>query len=245
MNTRSQLKRFVHGLAKITVRISERLAERTMSMNELLPDQGVVKSTLEELVRGAAKPNMRALEIGSWLGASTAIIAQVVKENNGQLYCVDWWKGNLGPNYGAVNLGLIAQNYDVFSLFQKNMEAFGVSDTVLPLKMRSQEAAPILKDGSFDFIFIDGEHSYQTIKSDIENYLPKVKLGGLICGHDCEGKIEQYDIDHLHAYKNSDTDPENKLHCGVILAVGEHFKDYSVENCIWYAVAKASVVVKS
>lgn len=245
MNIRPKLKRLVHRLARGATRLSERVAERTISVHELLPDQGVVKSTLEQLVRSAAKPNMRALEIGSWLGASTAVIARVVKEYSGQLYCVDWWKGNLGSNFGAVNLGSIAQNYDIFRLFQKNMEAHGVSDTVLPLKMRSQDAAAVLRDGSFDFIFIDGEHSYETIKADIENYLPKVKPGGLISGHDCEGKIEQYDIDHLRAYKDSDTDPENKLHCGVILAVGEHFKDYSVENCIWYVAVKPPVAAKS
>lgn len=35
-----------------------------------------------------------------------------------------------------------------------------------------------------DFVFIDGDHSYEGVKIDLEKYVPKLKLGGLLIGHD-------------------------------------------------------------
>jgi hypothetical protein len=37
---------------------------------------------------------------------------------------------------------------------------------------------------SFDFIFIDGDHTYDAVFQDFEMYLPKVKKGGLVFMHD-------------------------------------------------------------
>jgi hypothetical protein len=40
------------------------------------------------------------------------------------------------------------------------------------------------QDGVFDFIFIDGDHTYDAVAQDYDLYLPKVKSGGLIFMHD-------------------------------------------------------------
>jgi len=45
-------------------------------------------------------------------------------------------------------------------------------------------AAAQVKDGSLDFVFIDGDHTYEACKRDIIAWLPKVKEGGWITGHD-------------------------------------------------------------
>jgi hypothetical protein len=45
-------------------------------------------------------------------------------------------------------------------------------------------AAAQVKDGSLDFVFIDGDHTYEACKRDIITWLPKVKEGGWITGHD-------------------------------------------------------------
>lgn len=38
-----------------------------------------------------------------------------------------------------------------------------------------------------DFVYIDGDHSFRFIKKDLELYYPKVKIGGVIGGHDFDG----------------------------------------------------------
>ncbi len=52
------------------------------------------------------------------------------------------------------------------------------------LKMDSIAAAEKVKDASLDLIFIDGAHSYVGCLADIKAYLPKVRHGGWIGGHD-------------------------------------------------------------
>jgi hypothetical protein len=39
-------------------------------------------------------------------------------------------------------------------------------------------------DGHFDLVFIDGDHSFEGVREDIEAWWPKVRKGGWIGGHD-------------------------------------------------------------
>jgi len=48
-----------------------------------------------------------------------------------------------------------------------------------------------IKD-EFDAVFIDGNHSYEYVKKDLENYLPKVKDGGIIALHDVNFEGDRY-----------------------------------------------------
>ena len=58
------------------------------------------------------------------------------------------------------------------------------SEWVVPLKTTSIEAAKYFDDGILDFVFIDAEHTFEAVVSDIRAWLPKVKHGGCIAGHD-------------------------------------------------------------
>lgn len=48
----------------------------------------------------------------------------------------------------------------------------------------SVKAAKRFEDESLDFVFIDADHSDRAVREDIAAWLPKVKIGGLLCGHD-------------------------------------------------------------
>lgn len=71
------------------------------------------------------------------------------------------------------------ENYDIFI---KNIERH--RNKIKILKMPSDEACKHIKDESLDFCFIDANHSYEFVNEDIKCYLPKIKKGGLLGGHD-------------------------------------------------------------
>lgn len=52
------------------------------------------------------------------------------------------------------------------------------------MRMFSHEAAPHFADGSLGCAYLDGNHAYKNVRQDIDLWLPKVKSGGIIAGHD-------------------------------------------------------------
>lgn len=52
------------------------------------------------------------------------------------------------------------------------------------LRRRSLDAVKEFTDGSLDFVFLDADHSGEALAADLEAWKPKIKSGGLICGHD-------------------------------------------------------------
>jgi Methyltransferase domain len=192
-------------------------------------DKKVVLKTLAESV---AKPGLKFLEVGSWLADSTILLGKVALQHSGHLFCVDWWKGNVGTE-----LETIATQHDIFSIFWKKICAEGLDDVVIPIRGKSEVAVEIFKPETFDLVFIDGDHRYDHVLKDIQKYAPLVKReGGILCGDDCEGYISEYDEDFLNVGR--DMDYHETVHCGVVLAVGETFKQYSNKCNIWSTVRK-------
>jgi len=192
--------------------------------HQIVPEQQVVLRTLAESV---ARQECKFLEIGSWAGDTACVLGHVARKNNGRLFCVDWWKGSQNTD-----LEQIAGEHDMFDIFWRRMGDEGLDSTVVPIRTNSDIAAEILHPGQFDLIFIDGDHRYNQIVRDIRNYAPLVRPnGGIFCGHDCEGRLIDFDREFLESGKN--TDAVNQIHCGVVLAVHEAFEEYSINYHIW------------
>lgn len=56
------------------------------------------------------------------------------------------------------------------------------SDRITLLQGPSVEMAGHV--GRVDFVFIDGDHSAEAVSADIRAWRPKVRPGGMLCGHD-------------------------------------------------------------
>ena len=183
---------------------------------------------LRALAKSVARHGCKFLEIGSWCGDSSVVLAEVAKENKGNLFCIDWWKGNIGTE-----LAEIASKHDVFSYFWRHINDRELQETVVPIRAKSDLISNILKKEVFDLIFVDGDHRYQAILKDLKQYAPLVRCKGVFCGDDCEGRITDFDMDFLESGK--ETDYHENVHCGVVLAVGTFFKEYSIDYNIWSA----------
>lgn len=58
------------------------------------------------------------------------------------------------------------------------------ADRRIILQCISEEASKRIEDGTLDFVFIDADHSYAGVSSDIKLWAPKLRPDGLLCGHD-------------------------------------------------------------
>lgn len=52
------------------------------------------------------------------------------------------------------------------------------------LRLTSDDAYPLLEADMFDFVFIDGLHTYEQLKKDLTNYDKLIRTGGVIACHD-------------------------------------------------------------
>ena len=115
---------------------------------------------------------------GAEVGVESGRFAQTLcKSNPGlHLYCVDAWL-----SYGAYRQH-VSQARTEWMLERARERLSGYSYTII--RKFSVEAAEDIEDGSLDFVYIDANHAYEHVVADIAAWLPKVRSGGIISGHD-------------------------------------------------------------
>jgi predicted O-methyltransferase YrrM len=125
------------------------------------------------------KNNSHFVEIGSWRGRSASYMGvEIVNSGyNIKFDCIDTWEGSIEHE----NHYLVKES-KLWDEFNKNIEP--VKDIITPIKMDSIEASKLYEDYSLDFIFIDAGHDYKDVVMDIINWVPKLKINGIIGGHD-------------------------------------------------------------
>lgn len=119
-----------------------------------------------------ANNRMIALEIGTYMGVSGAIIAKAL-DINGKLFCVDPFE----EKNGKKNPGYI--------MALRQFKKYDVNKKVTFLLGYSTNQAIISQiPNQLDFVFIDGDHSYEGLKNDWQIVLNKLIVGGIVCLHD-------------------------------------------------------------
>lgn len=107
-------------------------------------------------------------ELGSFAGEGAEQFRKSGKVS--RIVCIDHWQGESMDGVRAA-----------FEWRMRNPRLLG---EVSVLAMKTSDAAPLIANESLDMVYVDASHDYASVKEDIENWLPKVKRGGFIAGHD-------------------------------------------------------------
>jgi len=121
------------------------------------------------------KPDFKIVEVGSFQGVSTMLFSKFVNT----VYSVDCYDYKV-PDTGRIpsHDQLFIDAEDIFIQRTKDIK------NIVKIKKSSLEASKEFPNKSLDAVYIDAEHDEESVRSDIKAWLPKIKFGGYLCGHD-------------------------------------------------------------
>ena len=141
-------------------------------------------------------------EIGVWRGDFSKEIYNICKPK--ELVLVDPW------NFDNKIRGCAPQIDGKEPLRQKyfdeakfsTLEKFKNFNNVKIIIKYSAEASKLFPDNYFDYIYIDGEHSYEAVSKDLINWYPKLKKNGILYGDDYYWREEDNTFSLHKAYQD-------------------------------------------
>ena len=96
-----------------------------------------------------------------------------------RITCVDTWQGSAEHQEVPE-----VQDRSLFDVFLKNLGDAHVQHFIEPLRGPSANVAAHFDDQSIDSLFVDADHSYEGCLRDLQAWLPKVRPGGRVTGHE-------------------------------------------------------------
>ena len=115
-------------------------------------------------------------EIGVWDGFN---LKNLLKSKANKVYGVDPYCfefiNDKKIKYTINEINIIFNEVKKLEVIFKNLKI---------IKKKSEEAVNFFNDNYFDFIYIDGNHTYDYVKNDLNLWFPKLKLNGILAGHD-------------------------------------------------------------
>ena len=152
------------------------------------------KEPLVSLIQ-EARPK-RILEIGSWQGFSAIAFLEESKSLGieAEITCVDTWLGSIehwldkkpGSEWSLAAMNVKNGEPTFIEDFRKNVREAGFAGQVTTLRAPSEVGLRYLSKlkKSFDLIFIDGDHSYAAVASDLRLSKKLLAKGGTLSGDD-------------------------------------------------------------
>jgi len=126
------------------------------------------------------QPGGVAVELGIWLGRSLCHLASMLPED-AVVYGVDHF--DCDQDDEAMQ-ALVDRHGGILRETVNNIYGCGVQKQVRIIQSDSAAAASIFPTESVDLVFIDACKDYEWVKQDIMEWLPTVRPGGTIAGHD-------------------------------------------------------------
>jgi hypothetical protein len=126
------------------------------------------------------------VEVGCKEGRTTGHVLKNVP--NARVIAIDPWCAM--PDQKGVQGGETYEEWDFERIKREFWDNVGShSERCGHLRMTSEEAVRVgSMAGSFDCIFIDAAHDYESVKKDIRLWWPKIRAGGMLVGHDFNHK---------------------------------------------------------
>ena len=127
------------------------------------------------------------MEVGTWKGNFAARLLATASPRT--LHLVDPWRLREETEFQGVRYGGAAPNgqdgldeiyQGVLLRFAQEIE----NGTVVVHRSMSEEAVADFPDESIDWVYVDGDHHYAAVRSDLELWYPKVRPGGILGGDD-------------------------------------------------------------
>lgn len=132
---------------------------------------------LDQLCREIIRKTDTVVEIGSYTGQSSGIIARYARK----LYCIDRWKDGVTETGASTRSRFEYRDMSkVESLFDAAMAGHA---NVIKVRGDSSDLSDVFGDDTVDFVYIDALHDYEAVRNDIRGWWPKVLGGGYIGGH--------------------------------------------------------------
>ncbi|MCH6575539.1 MAG: class I SAM-dependent methyltransferase [Bacteroidetes bacterium] len=123
------------------------------------------------------KKPKKILEIGTAGGGTLFLLSKIASEN-ATIISIDLpggpFGGELYPDW----------KIPIFECFKEKSQKIHLLRCNSHLPSSIEKIKKIIGDEKLDFLFIDGDHTYEGVKQDFENYSKLVKLGGIIAFHD-------------------------------------------------------------
>ena len=130
-----------------------------------------------DAVRGLEGPGAVA-EVGSWKGKSTVALSLALERagRKGPVYAIDHHEGS------EEHQEIVASEGSTWPTFLATIEGAGVADMVQPLRMGSLEGARWLSEHGVKlrFLFLDGAHDEESVRADLEAFIPLMLPGACI-----------------------------------------------------------------
>ena len=127
----------------------------------------------------------RVAEVGVWRGKTSEKVLAACPWAH--LTLVDPWRaGEPGDSWHDSGSRMARQPQAEVDKILAGVQAMAkrYSPRVTIVRALSTIAAAEQPDGHFDLVFLDGDHSQLAVLADIQAWLPKVREGGWIGGHD-------------------------------------------------------------
>lgn len=143
-------------------------------LNIMRPRDSSLRTGFQQFLEKLVPRDATFVEVGCFAGAASEMILNHLTDPTAFLTCVDPWNAEYYNRQW--NMSEIEDCFD-----RLNPDC---NDKLYKANLYSVDAAELFKFVEIDVVYIDAEHDELNVQADIDAWLPKIKKGGLISGHD-------------------------------------------------------------